>query len=109
MNRIPVTAASRTIGNPPVKRLGEIGADFAIMSSRPGVGVLGDFSDPASLERAFAGVDTLFLLFPFAPGMLALADNAVSAARAAGVRHIVRSSDAGADPGQPGVDRPRAG
>jgi len=109
MNRIPVTGVSRTVGNPPDKRLGEIGADFAIMSSRPSVGVLGDFSDPASLERAFAGVDTRFLLFPFAPDILALARNAVAGARAAGVRHIVRSSGAGADPGQPGVDRPRAG
>jgi len=75
-----VALAGGTSGNPLVKRSGEIGADFAIMSSRPGVGILGDFNDPASLEPAFAGVDTLFLLFPFVPGMLALARNAVAAA-----------------------------
>jgi uncharacterized protein YbjT (DUF2867 family) len=59
--------------------------------------VQGDFLDPASLRRAFAGVDTLFLLFPLVPDMALMAANAVTAAKAAGVRHIVRSSGAGAD------------
>jgi NAD(P)H dehydrogenase (quinone) len=43
----------------------------------------------------------LFLLLPLVPNKLQLADNAVAAARAAGVRHIVRSSGAGADPASP--------
>ncbi|MCY7305965.1 MAG: hypothetical protein LH632_07435 [Rhodoferax sp.] len=107
MNRIPVTGASGTIGNPLVKRLGEIGADCAIMSSRPGVGILGDFNDPASLERAFGGVDTLFLLFPFAPDMLALARNAVAGARGGSTAHRSLLWRWGRS-GPPGVDRPRA-
>lgn len=112
-HRILVTGASGTIGRPLVQRLQAAGADFAVMSSRAGGGasgapgapavaaVQGDFADRASLERAFAGVHTLFLLLPLVPHKLELAANAVAAARAAGVRHIVRSSGAGADPASP--------
>ncbi len=101
MNHILVTGAAGAIGTPLVDRLRELGADFSTMSSRPGPGVQGDFNDVDSLQRAFAGVDTLFLLLPLVPNKLQLADNAVAAARAAGVGHIVRSSGAGADPDSP--------
>lgn len=97
-----ITGASGTIGSELVKQLQARGADFAVMSSKPGsTGVFGDFSDPASLREAFAGVKTLFLLFPLAPNSLELARNAVAAAQAAGVQHIVRSSGAGAQAGSP--------
>lgn len=102
-NRILVTGATGNIGSEIVKRLRARNADFAIMTSRPGSApagvaeVEGDFLDPASLRRAFAGVDTLFLLFPMVPDMPLMAANAVAAAKAAGVGHIVRSSGAGAD------------
>lgn len=102
-NRILVTGATGNIGSEIVKRLRARHADFAIMTSRPGSApagvaeVEGDFLDPASLRRAFAGVDTLFLLFPMVPDMPLMAANAVAAAKAAGVGHIVRSSGAGAD------------
>jgi len=98
MSKILVTGASGTIGSALTPRLRELGADFAVMSSRPGHGVHSDFNDLASLTRAFAGVHTLFLLLPLVPNKLQLADNAVAAAKAAGVQHIVRSSGAGADP-----------
>lgn len=101
MNRILVTSASGTIGTPLVVRLKALGAEFTTMSSQPGRGVQGDFRDRASLTRAFAGVDTLFLLLPLVPDKLALAENAVAAARSAGVKHIVRSSGAGADAASP--------
>jgi uncharacterized protein YbjT (DUF2867 family) len=71
----------------------------ASVAGRPAA--FGDFADPASLRDAFAGVRTLFLLFPFTPGSVDLARNAVDAAKAAGVQHIVRSSGAGAEEGSP--------
>lgn len=106
-NRILVTGATGTIGTALVGALRARGADLTVMSSRPGTAVdgvrtvTGNFADPASLARAFAGIDTLFLLLPLVPGKLQLARHAVQAARDAGVRHIVRSSGAGADPGSP--------
>ena len=89
-----------------MQRLRELGATFTTMSSKPSARspqahVVGDFDDRGSLERAFAGIDTLFLLLPLVPNKLALADNAIAAARAAGVMHIVRSSGAGADASSP--------
>ena len=106
MNRILVSSATGTIGTAPVQRLRELGATFTTMSSKPSARspqahVVGDFDDRGSLERAFAGIDTLFLLLPLVPNKLALADNAIAAARAAGVMHIVRSSGAGADASSP--------
>ncbi len=97
-----ITGASGTIGRALVAQLQARGAEFAVMSSKPGPAkVLGDFADPASLRRAFAGVQTLFLLFPFTLESVELARNAVEAAQAAGVKHIVRSSGAGAQAGSP--------
>lgn len=101
MNRILVTGATGTIGRHLVEQLQQRGADFRVMSSKPGADVQADFADPASLHRAFEGVHTLFLLLPLVPNKLALARNAVAAAQAAGVKHIVRSSGAGADPTSP--------
>jgi uncharacterized protein YbjT (DUF2867 family) len=106
-NRILVTGGTGNIGRELVKQLQARGADFAIMSSKPGKAassareVYGDFTQPASLAGAFTGIDTLFLLFPLVPGMPDMARNAVVAAQLAGVRHIARSSGAGADAHSP--------
>jgi len=106
-NRILVTGAAGNIGAEIVKRLQARKADFAVMTHASGGApagageTQGDFLDPASLRRAFEGVDTLFLLFPLVPEMPRMAANAVAAAKAAGVRHIVRSSGAGADAASP--------
>jgi len=105
-SKILLTGGLGTIGSALLPLLKARGADVAVMSSRPGAQadvpvVQGDFADPASLRRAFAGVHTLFLLLPLVPNKLDLARNAIEAARAAGVQHIVRSSGAGADAASP--------
>lgn len=102
-NKILVTGATGNIGSPLVQELKALGADFAVMSSKPGATVSGvemrhgDFASVSSLTEAFAGIDTVFLLFPLVPNKVELARNAAAAAKAAGVKHIVRSSGAGAD------------
>lgn len=106
-NRILVTGATGTIGTALTRELRGAGVPFEAISSRADTTIDGaqirhaDLRDPASLQRAFGGIDTLFLLLPLVPEKLALARNAVGAARAAGVRHIVRASGIGADPDSP--------
>lgn len=102
-NTILVTAASGNIGRPLVQQLKAAGANVIAGSSSgksvdrvPSRHV--DFGNVASLQAAFTGVDTLFLLLPLVPNKVALAKNAIAAAKVAGVKHIVRSSGAGADP-----------
>lgn len=102
-NKILVTGATGNIGSALVQELKASGADFAVMTSKPGVNIAGvetrqgDFSSVASLTAAFTGIDTLFLLFPLVENKVELARNAAAAAKVAGVKHIVRSSGAGAD------------
>ncbi|AKG44408.1 hypothetical protein SXIM_30240 [Streptomyces xiamenensis] len=93
---ILITGATGTIGSHVVRLLSEQGVPFRAMSRRAQPGhVRADFEDPASLERALAGVDTVFLVTvpprPTADHDLAL----VRAARAAGVRKIVKLSAIG--------------
>jgi uncharacterized protein YbjT (DUF2867 family) len=102
-NKVLVSGASGNIGQPLVAELKARGADFAVMRSKAVADSHGietrvaDFSDVAALTAAFRGIDTLFLLFPLVENKLELAKNAAAAAKAAGVKHIVRSSGAGAD------------
>ncbi len=82
--------ASGNIGRELVSRLQAAGANVIAGSSRAGaVGSAPtrrvDLLDPASLEEAFAGVDTLFLLQPLESHMVEMVRNAVAAAKAAGV------------------------
>jgi uncharacterized protein YbjT (DUF2867 family) len=101
-NTILVTGASGNIGRELVRELKSAGADV-IAGSSSGKSVADvpsrkvDFNDTDGLRAAFSGIDTLFLLLPLVENKFELARNAVAAARAAGVRHIVRSSGAGAD------------
>jgi uncharacterized protein YbjT (DUF2867 family) len=101
-NKILVTGASGNIGTSLVKELQALGADFAILRSKPVATSntetrIADFSSVDTLTKAFAGIDTLFLLFPLVENKIEFARNAATAAKAAGVKHIVRSSGAGAD------------
>ena len=54
--------------------------------------VAGDLLRPETLTTAFQGVNTLFLNTSYYEGMVALQHNAIAAARAAGVTHIVKVS-----------------
>ena len=56
-----------------------------------------DYNQPDTLEAAFAGCDSLFLLGPNALNQTELELNAVAAAKAAGVQHIVKQSVLGAE------------
>jgi uncharacterized protein YbjT (DUF2867 family) len=99
---ILITGASGTIGSALVQDLKARGVSFETMSSRPGqASRTGDFADPESLTKAFAGIDTLFVLLPLVSNKLGLASNVATAAKAAGVKHMVRSSGAGADAHSP--------
>ncbi|MGO9436919.1 MAG: SDR family oxidoreductase [Terracidiphilus sp.] len=53
--------------------------------------IVGDLADPASLRPALEGVDTLFLVTT-GPAIPALDESAATAAKAAGVRHLVKLS-----------------
>lgn len=60
-----------------------------------------DYLDRHSLEAAFAGIDRLFLLLPLVESKAQMAELALSAAKAAGVQFVLRSSGIGADPSSP--------
>ncbi len=99
-NHILVTGASGNIGTPLVQHLRAAGARFSTLRSKGSADAgtrVASYSDVHALTRAFEGVDTLFLLLPLVENKLELASNAALAAQRAGVKHIVRSSGAGAD------------
>jgi uncharacterized protein YbjT (DUF2867 family) len=56
---------------------------------------VGDLENPASLDRAFTGVESLFLSSRAEPRLPEREGNAMDAARRAGVRYIVKVSVAG--------------
>ena len=100
MNKILITGASGNIGTPLIQALRLQGADFEIMRSKADVAEkarIASFADVAGLKAAFTGIDTLFVLLPLVPNKVELAKNVAQAAKLAGVKHIVRSSGAGAD------------
>jgi uncharacterized protein YbjT (DUF2867 family) len=95
---ILVTGATGTIGSHVVRLLTERGGPFRAMSRTPvdlPNAVRADFTEPASLAAAVAGVDAVFLVtappIPTAAHDLAL----LAAAREAGVRKIVKLSAIG--------------
>jgi uncharacterized protein YbjT (DUF2867 family) len=105
MAKLLLTGATGTIGQALLETLTAQGTDFEVMSSKPLSEINGtavrnrqaSFDDLTALTQAFQGIDTLFVLLPLTANKLALASNVAQAAKAAGVKHIVRSSGAGAD------------
>jgi uncharacterized protein YbjT (DUF2867 family) len=56
-----------------------------------------DYNESDTLRQALKDVDKLFLLTPDVPNAVHLASNAVTEAKKAGIRHIVKQSVMGAD------------
>ena len=105
MSTIVVTGATGTIGSQVVRALKAKGETVRAAVRNPASAKTGadehvalDFEDPASLEAAFAGADKLFLLTPFIERFSHLGENAVAAAKKAGISFILRMSAFGADP-----------
>ena len=104
---ICVTGASGTVGTEVVKKLESTKEAFraafysnvrAEAARARGVeAVTIDYNHAATLAAAFQGCDALFLLGPNVANQTQLELNAVQAAKAAGVRHIVKQSVMGAD------------
>ena len=102
-----ITGASGTVGSEVVRQLQAAKAPFragyhseakARAAREKGIdAAVIDFARPEALGEAFKGCEKLFLLGPSVPDQTQLEINAVEAARAAGVRHIVKLSVWGAD------------
>jgi NAD(P)H dehydrogenase (quinone) len=111
--RLLVTGASGQLGRRVVELLLDAGTPNLVAASRDPAKLAdlaargvearrADFDDPASLDAAFAGIDRLLLVSTDAldqPGRrIAHHRAAVSAAAAAGVKHVVYTSAPGARP-----------
>lgn len=107
---ILVTGASGNIGSEIVKQLLGVGPAVSIKAavhSRQNVKNVKDgdrvkvipidYNELDTLREALKDVDKLFLLTPDVPNAAHLASNAVSEAKKAGIRHIVKQSVMGAD------------
>jgi uncharacterized protein YbjT (DUF2867 family) len=103
---ILVIGGRSKIGSAVLDQLGRRGASVRalVRSSEPSAAfpspietVIGDLGDPASLETAMQGVEQVFLLCGPTPDEVTLNRNAIDAARASGVRLVVRSSILAAD------------
>nr|WP_055509001.1 SDR family oxidoreductase [Nonomuraea pusilla] len=98
---ILITGATGTVSSAVLTSLGRTD-DVRVLvrdASRAPEGVevaVGDLDDPSSLDTAFKGVDTVWLLTAMGPQAPHAGMNAVWAARQAGVRHVVRMSAIGA-------------
>lgn len=105
---ILVTGATGNIGAPLCAFLQATGLKFrALAHSADSVArlqavgietVQGDTTDPATLAPAMGGVETLFLLSPPGSRLPEMERNVIAAAKAAGVKRIVKSSAIGAHP-----------
>ncbi len=104
---IYVTGAGGTVGSEVIKQLESAKAPFraayfsnekAEAARARGIdAVIIDYNRRDTLRAAFQGCDKLFLLGPNALNQTQLELNAVEAAKAVGVRHIVKQSVLGAD------------
>lgn len=102
-----VTGSTGTIGQEVVRELSTKGVPFkvgvtSVVKKSAGLAsVVIDYRDAKTLAQAFSSVDVLFLLTPDPPEAKTWVENAVNAARQAGVQHIVRSSGIGASINSP--------
>ncbi|MEV4439175.1 NAD(P)H-binding protein [Streptomyces sp. NPDC049577] len=98
--RILITGASGTIGRATARLLAGAGHAVRLLGRDParlpdlgplGEPVTGDFADPAGLRAALAGIEKV-LVITRDPRLPEYDANIVDAARAAGVRHLVKLS-----------------
>jgi len=97
---ILVTGGTGLIGGEVLRRLSQAGVpvraltrDLTKSREPPGVTwVAGDLAKPETLRAAFEGAGMLFLLTHYYEDMVELQHNAIAAARAAGVSHVVKVS-----------------
>jgi uncharacterized protein YbjT (DUF2867 family) len=112
---ICVTGAGGTVGSEVLRQLEKANApiraayftkDKAEAARARGIdAVTIDYNDPEMLRAAFAGSEKLFLLGPNVPNQTELEINAVEAAKAAGVKHIVKQSVMAADAEEYGLGK----
>lgn len=112
---ILLTGATGTTGQETVKQLRAKGVPFRAMvrdieRAKGLLGedidyVLGDFSDPDSLDAAFDGIERLSLLCASVDGIVDMELNAIAAAKRAGIRHIVKMSAIRSAPDAPTIIR----
>jgi uncharacterized protein YbjT (DUF2867 family) len=105
---ILVVGATGHVGREVVRQLKKLGRKVRVMTrdaARAGeLGVtpdevaVGDLRDPASLPAAVAGVEKAYYATPDPEDNVAMLENFLAAAKAAGVRHVVRLSARSADP-----------
>ena len=105
--RILVTGATGTVGTALVKKLSNLEVDVragvhSLIKGEnlkyPNVELCElEYHKPESLWAAFTGVDRVFLITPFVPDQVEMGKVLIEAAKAAGVKHVVRLSAAGAD------------
>jgi uncharacterized protein YbjT (DUF2867 family) len=104
---ICITGAGGTVGSEVVKQLELVKVPFRVAYfskekvdaalARGIDAVIIDYNFPETLRTAFQGCDKLFLLGPNALNQTQLELNAVEAAKAVGVQHIVKQSVMGAE------------
>jgi uncharacterized protein YbjT (DUF2867 family) len=104
---ICITGAGGTVGSEVLKQLASTDARFRVAYFSMGkadraraIGidaVVIDYNRPDTLQEAFGGCDRLFLLGPNVVDQTGLELNAVEAAKASGIRHIVKQSVMGAE------------
>lgn len=104
---ICITGAGGTVGREVVKQLELAKVPFRVAyfskekveaALAKGIdAVIIDYNQPETLRTAFQGCDKLFLLGPNALNQMQLELNAVEAAKAVGVQHIVKQSVMGAE------------
>jgi uncharacterized protein YbjT (DUF2867 family) len=103
---ILITSATGTTGGEIVRQLSAQGISARALTRNPAKAtalphinfVAGDLGDPASLTAAFNGIEALYLNVVPGPDALGQIDNAIAAAKAAGVKRIVKLSGLHATP-----------
>lgn len=111
MAKLLVTGVTENIGSAVAASLLDAGVDFKVMASseadkkafeNEGVpAVVGHFDDVDSLKQAMKGIDRAFLVTPAHREMLQYEKNFIDAAKAQGIKHIIKVSAIGAAPDAP--------